>query len=180
LRYEYLAYPALPSEAPLPNSRSIPNDGNNFAPRLGFVWQPLAGTVVRGGYGLFYDTTNLRLISQAIRQNGARVRRYVIRGSSPSAPQYPSAMPAELASFAVRPSVTNFAADFRSMYMHQSNIQLEQELNRNLSATVGVQYYGGRREPLLIDANLGAPIRVLDDGRPGFSSANRPNTNFNQ
>src|SRR5262249_1839228 len=89
-------------------------------------------------------------------------------------------MPAELSSFAVRPSVTNFADDFRSMYMHQSNIQVEQELNHNLSATIGIQYYGGRREPLLIDANLGAPIRVLDDGRPVFGNANRPNTNFNQ
>src|SRR5262249_47248243 len=128
LRYEYLKYPALQSDAPLAESRQIANDGNNFAPRFGFSWQPLKRMVVRGGYGLFFDTTNLRLMSQAIRQNGVRVRRYVIAGNSPSAPQYPSGMSSELSGFVVRPSVTNFAGDFRSMYMHQANLQFEQEL----------------------------------------------------
>ncbi|MBI1357094.1 MAG: hypothetical protein GC160_22360 [Acidobacteria bacterium] len=35
------------------------NDFNNFAPRLGLSWNPRAGTVVRGGYGLFYDVATL-------------------------------------------------------------------------------------------------------------------------
>src|SRR5262249_35501197 len=82
IRYEYLAYPAVPGNAPLAESRSIPNDPNNIAPRFGFAWQPTSKTVVRGGYGLFYDTTNLRLISTAIRQNGARVLRYVVNGTA--------------------------------------------------------------------------------------------------
>ena len=28
---------------------------HNFAPRVGFAWSPLKNTVVRGGYGLYYD-----------------------------------------------------------------------------------------------------------------------------
>ena len=34
-------------------------DRNNFAPRIGFAWQPFSDsrTVVRGGYGVFYDQT---------------------------------------------------------------------------------------------------------------------------
>jgi hypothetical protein len=181
VRYEYLAYPSLPSNAPLPGSRSIPNDPNNLAPRLGFAWQPGSKTVVRGGYGLFYDTTNLRLISAAIRQNGDRVQRYVVSGTAAGAPQYPAALSQSGLAFAPsKPSVTNFAQDFRSLYAHQANLQVEQEIARGFSITTGVQYYGGRRMPLLLDVNLGAPTGFLADGRPVFSNANRPNTNFNQ
>jgi hypothetical protein len=34
-------------------------DGNNVAPRIGFSWRPMAASsmVVRGGYGVYYDTS---------------------------------------------------------------------------------------------------------------------------
>jgi hypothetical protein len=31
-------------------------DRNNFAPRIGFAWKPFSKTVVRGGYGINYNT----------------------------------------------------------------------------------------------------------------------------
>lgn len=137
--------------------------------------------MVRGGFGLFYDTLNLRNISLAIRQNGNRVQRFVVPGIDASAPQYPNPYTAPPAGqFAVRPSVTAFASDFRTMYSYQSNIQVERELWRDLSVTVGLQYYGGRRMPLLVDQNLSAPQSFLADGRPVFAAARRPDTRFNQ
>jgi len=43
------------SQAGLPNSL-IKTDWNNLAPRFGFAWRPFGpDTVVRGGFGLFYD-----------------------------------------------------------------------------------------------------------------------------
>ena len=46
-----------------------PRDNNNFAPRVGFAWD-LTGngrTVIRGGFGMYYDTAidNLRLFERA-------------------------------------------------------------------------------------------------------------------
>lgn len=46
-----------------------PRDNNNFAPRIGFAWD-LKGdgrTVIRGGFGMYYDTAidNLRLFERA-------------------------------------------------------------------------------------------------------------------
>ena len=43
--------------APFAFERASISDRNNLAPRLGFAWNPdgLGGTVVRGGYGIFYQ-----------------------------------------------------------------------------------------------------------------------------
>jgi hypothetical protein len=37
-------------------------DHNNFAPRFGFAWYGLKGTVVRGGYGIFYNAIEMAFI----------------------------------------------------------------------------------------------------------------------
>jgi hypothetical protein len=47
----------------------VPSDKNNFAPRIGFSWQPLPNSrrmVVRGGYGIYYDRANSRLLNNQI------------------------------------------------------------------------------------------------------------------
>ncbi len=41
-------------------------DRNNFAPRLGFAWKPLPNTVVRGGYGINYNTGAYQGIAQQL------------------------------------------------------------------------------------------------------------------
>jgi len=48
----------LPGQANLPDSLVRP-DRNNFSPRAGFAWRPLTkgSLVVRGGYGLYYNTS---------------------------------------------------------------------------------------------------------------------------
>ena len=180
LRWEYRFYPALNSNAPLAISRSLPNDPHDFAPRFGFSWQPMAKTVVRGGYGIFYDTLNLRNISLVDRSNGAQVTTYVINGNVAGAPQYPNSFSGPVAGFAAKPSVYGFSPDFKTQYAQQANAQMEYELAKDMEVTVGVQWYGGRREPVLIDTNLGAPTGTLADGRPVFSSSNRPNRSLNQ
>jgi hypothetical protein len=68
LRYEWMSNPrdgqlqALNSLATLPGVfefRIPKTDRNNFAPRIGFAWDPFgdARTAVRGGFGISYDVT---------------------------------------------------------------------------------------------------------------------------
>ncbi len=55
----------------VPEIRSslVAPDRNNFAPRIGFAWQPLndgGRFVVRGGYGVYYDRANSRLLNNQL------------------------------------------------------------------------------------------------------------------
>lgn len=53
----------------LPRSIQDPNTYNNWAPRIGFAWRPLANdkTVLRGGFGIFYNW----LVTDLVTNQGA-------------------------------------------------------------------------------------------------------------
>jgi len=57
--------PIQPGYSGLPDSLVRP-DRNNFAPRIGFAWKPLPNTVVRGGYGINYNTGAYQGIAQQL------------------------------------------------------------------------------------------------------------------
>ena len=62
--------PILPGQAG-PYSGTLPAglvrpDRNNFAPRIGFAWKPFSKTVVRGGYGINYNTGAYQTIAQQL------------------------------------------------------------------------------------------------------------------
>jgi trimeric autotransporter adhesin len=56
---------AGPYSGTLPSSLLRP-DRNNFAPRIGFAWKPLPFTVIRGGYGINYNTGAYQGIAQQL------------------------------------------------------------------------------------------------------------------
>ena len=137
--------------------------------------------MVRGGYGIFYDTLNLRLISLADRQNGQQVLRIRNRRDrSRRAAISERFSPARERYVSAKPSVTGFSPNFKTQYAHQANLQVEQELIRDLSVTMGLQWYGGHRAAGF-DRYQSGPGQGTSRGRPAwFSSANRPNPVYNQ
>ena len=46
-------------------NRIFDPDRNNFAPRIGFAYSPVLSTVIRGGYGIYYDQILGAVVSQS-------------------------------------------------------------------------------------------------------------------
>ena len=68
----------------------IPEDHNNWGPRLGIAWTPGTSgrTVVHAGYGIFYGRTTAIMIGTAHSNNGINVQTLTFTGAS--VPTYPN------------------------------------------------------------------------------------------
>lgn len=183
IRHEALLYPVMDDRAPHLLSRDVQDARTNIAPRVGFSLLPVRSrrTVLRGFYGVFYDTPSLNLLINAGINNGRRVQTYVVQGSDAGAPTFPSLLAgAETSLPAVAPSVTAFSPELRTLYGHNAGIGIEHEFVRNLTVALQYSWWGHRDGLYARDINLGEPVRDLADGRPVFQGASgRPDTRFN-
>ena len=180
VRYELLLFPTLDAKAAYPLSRSISNDTNNVAPRLGVTWIPADDqkTVVRGGYGIYYDSPGLNLATTAA-QRSTRLLSYQVSGSDSRSPVLPNLLATADPNFSVVPSINAFDADYQVTFAHNASVQVSRELMRDLSMTAGYSYWAHRNAPYIHDVNLPAPVGQLEDGRPVYSGAsNRPTPQF--
>ncbi|MCX6596440.1 MAG: TonB-dependent receptor [Acidobacteria bacterium] len=181
VRYELVLFPTLDDQAPYALSRKINNNNLNFAPRVGFSWAPFGGqrTVVRGGYGMYFDNPALNLAVTAASVNGRRILSYTIPGTDPNAPRFGDVLTNAASFRATPPDINAFPSDYRITYGHNANLQVEREIVKDVAMNVQYSFWGHRFSPYSRDINVGAPVRFLADGRPFYSgSANRPDARF--
>jgi len=126
------------------------HDWSNFAPRIGIAWAPggrggLSGkTVIRGGFGMFYDRIDSNLTLDTYRFNGLNQQQLIIDnpGFYPTVPPF-----SELSGVAGAQTVHVFDPNLRVPYMIQSAISVERQLPRN--TTVAATYTNTRALHLL-------------------------------
>lgn len=136
-------------------------DHNNLAPRVSFAYAPgkARKLVLRGGAGVFYDRSGPQPISDRLRFDGQRLRRYVLAN-----PGFPNPLGNGQPLAAQPLSVVRFAPQITLPYSVQFGFGFEQQLQKSL--TLGVHYNGNRGIDLFRSRDVNAPTAASFPVRP--------------
>jgi hypothetical protein len=115
------------------------HDWTNVAPRFGLAWAPggtgggkkTPKTVIRAGFGMFYDRFNLNNTVNALRYNGIQQRQFVI-----SDPLFYPVIPDLSKLSAVRQTIQSVSPGLKAPLLAQTAIALERQLPRNTSVAI--------------------------------------------
>lgn len=169
LRWEAQVEPQPDEPNPaLPGSDQIPSDVNNFAPRVGFAWDPWKDHkgVVRFNTGLYYSRTPALLIVSPFTSNGAAQLQLRFVPTTAGAPLFPNNLAAPpTGASAAPPSVNLFDPAFENPRTFQTGAGIERELFTNFTASVDGVYARMENLQRLRDVNIAAPSATLADGR---------------
>ena len=168
------------------DTSEIPEDTNNFGPRLGIAWTPGndARTVVRAGYGIFYGRTPAIMIGTAHSNNGINVRTLTFTGAA--MPAYPNAFTSiPTGGTASRPTIFAFDEDYENPQVHQGSLGIERAITADFLVGVTYQYVKGEDLTRSADINISNPI-AFPVGVTGIGPAivkrytGRPFANFSR
>lgn len=146
---------------------------HNFGPRLGFAWNILSKTILRGGYGIYYDyvpqdllianfTTSAGLVTNPIGPSAVLPLNFnsgAFNGGTPGPVFTTNPMPCPCSVF-VTPR------NFNNPYSQNWNLNLQQELSQSFGLQLG--YVGSKGTHL---------VRLLDINQPD-STGTRPNGKY--
>jgi len=122
---------------------------NNFAPRVAFAYAPRQGpTVLRGGFGIFYDRQPDVIQQQAALYDGTQGHQVVISNPGFPVPFDPASPP---------PSLLRVAPGIRNPYLMQVSIGVERKLGRGRNFLT-VDYTTTRGVRLYRTRNINAPL----------------------
>ena len=137
--------------------QSLMGDYNDWAPRIGFAWSPgtakngRQSTVIRGGFGMFYDRIGFGPFEQAALNNGINQVQYTVFNPTfyPNIPPISTLTPGQNAVYRVDPKL-------RAPYSAEWAIGIERQAGR--STTLSATYTYNRAEHYMQTVPINAPL----------------------
>lgn len=135
------------------------NDKNDWAPRVSFAWAPNIGhakTVIRGGWGVFYDRFQATSVLNAYRYSGSNQINYLITDPTTYNADFtltPSLATAQATSTAQRYIIDS---DLKAPRLMQAVIGMERQLTSK--TTLSLNYINSRGVHLLRTVDINAPL----------------------
>lgn len=130
----------------------------DLAPRFGFAWGirgagGRTSTVLRGGFGIFYDRVGEELVLQARRLNGINQQQFLVPFPDffPTVPSIETLRANQLPS-----AIRQLDIDVQAPYVAQSALSLEQQFPKNISLSMTFAHSRGLNA--LRSRNVNAPL----------------------
>jgi Carboxypeptidase regulatory-like domain len=149
LREDFQVYPQPTENPAFPLTGQYPNQFARLAPRIGFAWQPVSKTVVRGGFGDFYTNMNGLNYRNGVISNGLPSQQSSVNSSyisgppNTAVPSFPTILPANSPLFAASPDISLISPHFRVPYILQASLQVEREIADNTTLSIGTMWNHG-------------------------------------
>ncbi len=136
--------------------RTVKDDTNNFGPRIGLAWDINGSgrSVLRAGYGIYYDQSFLNVPLFAVQQSNDEIyATFFNDGPNLSLASPPPSIPRPLSNPLAGSRGRMLDPDFEAPYTQQFNVGFAQELWRNASIEFDFVHILGLHEFTQLDAN---------------------------
>lgn len=150
LREDFQVYPQPKENPAFPLTGQYPNQFLRLAPRVGFAWQFAPKTVVRGGFGEFFENINGLNYRNAVVSNGlasqqssASVSYDTTSAPNQQGPTFPSTLPGDSSLFAASQDISLVSPHLKTPYVLQGSLQVEREIFENTTLSVGTMWNHG-------------------------------------